>query len=65
MNNGAPFAGWTYRGVHLAVAGIPQVFVMLSSGGEPLHSPATEGQKVVDSFSFDGSEIYIQPCFGP
>jgi len=46
------------------VAGIPQVFVMLSSGGEPLQLTRDEGQKVVDSFSFDGSEIYFNRVLG-
>src|SRR5207253_3309631 len=40
------------------VAGIPQVFVMLSSGGEPLQLTHDEGEKVVESFAPDGSEIY-------
>jgi len=38
--------------------GIPQVFVMLSSGGEPLQLTKDDGEKIVDSFSPDGSEIY-------
>jgi len=46
------------------VAGIPQVFVMLSSGGEPLQLTHDEGDKVVDSFSFDGSEIYFNRVLG-
>jgi serine/threonine protein kinase/Tol biopolymer transport system component len=46
------------------VAGIPQVFVMLSSGGEPLQLTHDEGEKVIDSFSFDGSEIYFNRAFG-
>src|SRR5882762_4682801 len=46
------------------VAGIPQVFVMLSSGGEPLQLTHDEGDKVVDSFSFDGSEIYFNRALG-
>jgi serine/threonine protein kinase/Tol biopolymer transport system component len=46
------------------VAGIPQLFVMLSSGGEPLQLTHDEGQKVVDSFSFDGSEIYFNRALG-
>lgn len=47
------------------VAGIPQVFVMLSSGGEPLQLTHDEGDKVVDSFSFDGSEIYFNRVLKP
>jgi serine/threonine protein kinase/Tol biopolymer transport system component len=46
------------------VAGIPQVFVMLSSGGKPLQLTDDEGGKVVDSFSFDGSEIYFNRVLG-
>ncbi len=46
------------------VAGIPQLFVMLSSGGEPLQLTRDEGEKVVDSFSFDGSEIYFNRALG-
>jgi serine/threonine protein kinase/Tol biopolymer transport system component len=46
------------------VAGIPQVFVMLSSGGEPLQLTHDEGEKVVDSFSLDGSEIYFNRVLG-
>ena len=46
------------------VAGIPQVFVMLSSGGKPLQLTDDEGDKVVDSFSFDGSEIYFNRVLG-
>jgi serine/threonine protein kinase len=41
------------------VGGVPQVFVMLSSGGEPLQLTRDEGEKVVNSFSADGSEIYF------
>jgi Tol biopolymer transport system component len=40
------------------VAGVSQVFVMLTSGGEPLQLTKDEGEKVVDSFSTDGTEIY-------
>ena len=46
------------------VAGISQVFIMLSSGGEPLQLTHDEGQKVIDSFSFDGSEIYFNRVLG-
>jgi serine/threonine protein kinase len=46
------------------VAGIPQVFVMLTSGGEPLQLTRDEGEKFVDSFSFDGSEIYFNRVLG-
>ena len=40
------------------VDGVPQVFVMLTSGGEPLQLTKDEGGKFVDSFSPDGTEIY-------
>src|ERR1700723_2273555 len=40
------------------VAGISQVFVILTSGGEPLQLTNDGGDKVVDSFSTDGTEIY-------
>jgi Tol biopolymer transport system component len=46
------------------VAGIPQLFVMLSSGGKPLQLTDDEGDKEVDSFSFDGSEIYFNRVLG-
>jgi len=37
------------------VGGIAQVFLILTSGGEPLQLTNDEGDKVVDSFSPDGS----------
>ena len=40
------------------VDGVGQVFVMLISGGEPLQLTKAEGDKVVNSFSPDGTEIY-------
>jgi len=40
------------------VGGISQVFVMLTSGGEPLQLTTDEGDKITDSFSQDGAEIY-------
>ena len=40
------------------VAGVAQVFVMLTSGGEPLQLTNDEGEKFVDSFSPDGTQIY-------
>jgi serine/threonine protein kinase/Tol biopolymer transport system component len=46
------------------VAGIPQVFVMLASGGEPLQLTRDEGDKIVDGFSADGSEIYFARVLG-
>ncbi|HXZ13614.1 MAG TPA: protein kinase [Candidatus Sulfotelmatobacter sp.] len=41
-----------------------QVFVMLTSGGEPLQLTSDEGDKKVESFSTDGSEIYYQRSLG-
>jgi len=40
------------------VAGVTQVFLMLTSGGEPLQLTNNEGDKYVHSFSSDGKEIY-------
>src|SRR5438477_994020 len=46
------------------VNGILQVFVMLTSGGEPLQLTNNEGGKNVRSFSTDGTEIYYRRNFG-
>jgi serine/threonine protein kinase len=40
------------------VGGIDQVFLMLTSGGEPLQLTNDEGDKFVDDFSPDGREVY-------
>lgn len=40
------------------VGGISQVFLMLTSGGEPLQLTRDEGAKWVDGFSPDGKEVY-------
>ncbi|HEU5403761.1 MAG TPA: protein kinase, partial [Terriglobales bacterium] len=40
------------------VAGVRQVFVMLSSGGDPLQLTNTSGDKFINSFSPDGTQIY-------
>jgi len=40
------------------VGGLAQVFIMLISGGEPLQLTSDSGDKVVNSFSADGTEIY-------
>jgi serine/threonine protein kinase len=40
------------------VGGIAQVFLMLTSGGEPLQLTNDEGDKNVESFSPDGKEVY-------
>jgi serine/threonine protein kinase len=46
------------------VGGIAQVFLMLSSGGEPLQLTNDEGDKTMDSFSPDGKEIYYARSHG-
>ena len=46
------------------VAGVSQVFVMLTSGGEPLQLTNDEADKVVTSFSTDGTEVYYRRVFG-
>ena len=46
------------------VAGIEQIFVMLSTGGEPLQLTSDEGDKFVTSFSTDGTEIYYGRFLG-
>ena len=47
-----------------AVGGVAQVFLMLTSGGEPLQLTNDEGQKHVNSFSADGKEIYYAKSLG-
>ena len=46
------------------VDGFDQLFVMLTSGGEPLQLTRDPGNKIVDSFSADGAEIYFEPSIG-
>jgi Tol biopolymer transport system component len=46
------------------VSGVEQVFLMLVSGGEPLQLTRDEGDKQVDSFSPDGTEIYYRRVLG-
>ena len=46
------------------VGGIAQVFLMLTSGGEPLQLTNDEGDKYVDAFSPDGKEVYYRRSFG-
>ena len=46
------------------VEGVQQVFVMLASGGEPLQLTHDEGDKLVDSFAPDGTEIYYGRSLG-
>jgi serine/threonine protein kinase len=47
------------------VGGFYQVFVMLSSGGEPVQLTNDSTDKVVNSFSPDGTQIYYTSGFGP
>jgi serine/threonine protein kinase/Tol biopolymer transport system component len=46
------------------VGGIAQVFLMLTSGGEPLQLTNDEGNKFVNTFSPDGKEIYYARSIG-
>ena len=46
------------------VGGVPQVFLMLTSGGDPLQLTNDEGEKVVNTFSADGKEIYYARSLG-
>jgi len=46
------------------VGGIAQVFLMLTSGGEPLQLTNDEGDKLMDNFSPDGKEIYYMRSRG-
>jgi Tol biopolymer transport system component/predicted Ser/Thr protein kinase len=46
------------------VNGIMQVFVMLTSGGDPLQLTNDEDDKFVSNFSADGTEIYFVKVFG-
>jgi len=46
------------------VRGTRQVFLMLTSGGEPLQLTKDEGEKRVNSFSPDGKEVYYERSWG-
>jgi serine/threonine protein kinase/Tol biopolymer transport system component len=46
------------------VQGYEQVFVMLTSGGDPLQLTSDEGSKILDDFSADGTEICYQRDLG-
>ena len=46
------------------VGGILQVFLMLTSGGEPLQLTSDEGDKNVYAFSPDGKEVYYARSYG-
>jgi serine/threonine protein kinase/Tol biopolymer transport system component len=46
------------------VGGVAQVFLMLTSGGEPLQLTNDQESKMVDNFSSDGKEIYYETFLG-
>jgi len=46
------------------VDGYDQVFVMLTSGGDPLQLTKDEGNKAVLNFSSEGTEIYFRQTLG-
>src|SRR5262245_50739694 len=46
------------------VNGILQIFVMLTSGGEPLQLTDDDGDKLARSFANDGTKIYYRRTFG-
>src|SRR5215469_9412125 len=46
------------------VGGVLQVFLMLTSGGEPLQLTNDKGDKYVENFSSDGKEIYYGRSLG-
>jgi serine/threonine protein kinase len=46
------------------VQGYEQIFVMLSSGGDPLQLTSDAGSKFLDSFSPDGTQIYYERELG-
>jgi serine/threonine protein kinase len=46
------------------IGGVEEVFLMLTSGGEPLQLTKDEGDKFVEGFSSDGKEIYYRRSFG-
>jgi serine/threonine protein kinase len=46
------------------IEGYDQVFVMLTSGGDPLQLTKDQGNKTILSFSSDGTEIYFGQTLG-
>jgi serine/threonine protein kinase len=46
------------------IGGVSQVFLMLTSGGEPLQLTNDAGDKRVDCFSPDGNQIYYERSLG-
>ena len=46
------------------VGSVAQVFLMLTSGGEPLQLTNDQGDKILDNFSPDGTEIYYERNLG-
>jgi serine/threonine protein kinase len=64
-----PFTGDSTGGVFDAIlhkdpTEAVQVFLMLTSGGEPLQLTNDEGDKWVNTFSADGKEVYYERLFG-
>jgi serine/threonine protein kinase/Tol biopolymer transport system component len=47
-----------------SAGGTGQIFLMLTSGGEPLQLTHDEGDKIVDNFSADGTEVYYRRNLG-
>ena len=46
------------------VQGYEQIYVMLTSGGDPLQLTSDEGSKLLDNFSPDGTQIYYERELG-
>jgi serine/threonine protein kinase len=46
------------------VRGVEEVFLILTSGGEPLQLTNDEGDKIVESFSSDGKEVFYRRSLG-
>jgi eukaryotic-like serine/threonine-protein kinase len=46
------------------IGGVEEVFLMLTSGGEPLQLTKDEGDKFVEGFSSDGKEVYYCRSLG-
>jgi serine/threonine protein kinase/Tol biopolymer transport system component len=46
------------------ISGFDQVFVMLASGGDPLQLTNDSVDKAVDSFSWDGTQIFYETSIG-
>jgi serine/threonine protein kinase len=64
MNNARLSPGGRAVAFASPVGGVAQVFLMLTSGGEPLQLTNDEGGKEVDTFSPDGREVYYSRFLG-